>query len=703
MIFLLADTLTRALAKLTNQEQKRVKLTCFQLQVDPTGHGLQKHRIDHGKDPNFWSARVSRDLRLILHQTGSSLLACYAGHHDDAYAWAQRRRLETHPRTGAAQLVEVREAVEEANPRTVAENEETPPRSADSAPGVPIFRGESDERLLSFGVPEDWLPDVKAVVDEDALLALADRLPAEAAEALLSLAVGEEPEVTPATEPATPEEALAHPDARRRFHLIENDAELERALEAPADGWAVFLHPSQRRIVDATPAGPTRVAGSAGTGKTVVALHRAARVLAQRPEARVLLTTFDPVLARQLRRKMSLLLDEDARKRLVVRSLDDFALDHHEAAVGSVTVATRGMVRRAVEDAHAGAAHAFPWLSPELLESEWRDVVDAWQIESLEAYRELKRVGQRTRLGEKQREAVWTCLEAARRQLAAAGLSTMPRVYAALAGEEDRAGITHAVVDEAQDIGVAQLRYLAGLTKSEKQSSDAPDALFFAGDLNQRIFQAPFSWKQLGVDVRGRSRTLKLNYRTSHQIRRVSDRLLDPTAADVDGNEADSRGTTSAFSGPPPEVRAFDDAAAESQAAGAWIAERLAEGVPAEEIAVFTRTEGLLTRAEAAVRGAGATPAVLDGRADRPAGRVAIGPMHRAKGLEFRAVAVIACDRDVLPLSSRLLATPDPARWQDVLDAERHLLYVACTRARERLLVTAVSPASELLDELGGS
>ena len=691
MIFLLADTLTKALTKLTNAEQKRVKLTCFDLQQDPTGHGLRKHRIAHAKDPGFWSARVSRDLRLILHQTGKSLLACYVGHHDDAYAWAGRRRLETHPRTGAAQLVEVRETVAE-DPRTADQNPPEAPRSADR----PIFRGETDERLLSFGVPEGWLADVKAVADEDALLTLADRLPAEAGEALLQLAVGEEPEPPAPTRPADTAEALAHPDARRRFHLIANDEELRRALDAPADGWAVFLHPSQRRLVDATPAGPTRVAGSAGTGKTVVALHRAARILTQRPDARVLLTTFDPVLARQLRRKVGLLLGEEQKARLSVKSLDDFALDHHEAAIGRVSVATRGMVRRAVEDAHAAHGAHLPWLSPELLEAEWRDVVDAWQLGSLDAYRGVKRVGQRTRLGEKQREAVWACLEAARKQLDAAGLTTMPRVYAALAGEADPAGVTHAVVDEAQDVGVAQLRYLSGLV------GGGGETLFFAGDLNQRIFQAPFSWRQLGVDVRGRSRTLKLNHRTSHQIRAVADRLLDPLAADVDGNEADGRGTTSAFSGPPPEVLTFADAEAEAAAAGAWIAARLAEGVPPEEVAVFTRTGGMLGRAEAAVCSAGAGAAVLDGRADRPAGRVAVGPMHRAKGLEFRAVAVLACDRDALPLASRLLATPDPAQWQGVLDAERHLLYVACTRARERLLVTAVEPVSELLDELAG-
>ena len=116
MNFLIADTFTSSFNRLSGLDQKAVKASVFDLQMDPSGNGLQLHRIDKSKDLNFWSARVNRDIRLIVHKTGESLLVAYVGHHDDAYAWAERRRIEAHPRTGAVQIVEVRERVEEVVP-----------------------------------------------------------------------------------------------------------------------------------------------------------------------------------------------------------------------------------------------------------------------------------------------------------------------------------------------------------------------------------------------------------------------------------------------------------------------------------------------------------------------------------------------------------------------------------------------------------
>src|ERR1019366_3498823 len=134
-----------------------------------------------------------------------------------------------------------------------------------------------------------------------------------------------------------------------------------------------------------------------------------------------------------------------------------------------------------------------------------------------------------------------------------------------------------AVVDEAQDISVAHLRFFAAL------GADKPDALFFAGDLGQRIFQQPFSWKSMGVDIRGRSRNLRVNYRTSHQIRQQADRLLGPEVADVDGNSEDRSDTISVFNGPSPVIRVFPDNASEAAAVGAWLADQSKAGFLAHE------------------------------------------------------------------------------------------------------------------------
>lgn len=155
MEFRIADTFTDSLLKLNDSEQKAVKTTAFDLQVNAASPGMQFHKLDKPRDKNFWSIRVSKDIRLIVHRTDTSLLLCYVGHHDDAYRWAERRKMQTHPKTGAAQLVEVRETVQEVVvPKYVEVEQPAPPKPA-------LFAAIDDESLLSYGVPSEWLDDVR--------------------------------------------------------------------------------------------------------------------------------------------------------------------------------------------------------------------------------------------------------------------------------------------------------------------------------------------------------------------------------------------------------------------------------------------------------------------------------------------------------------------------------------------------------------
>jgi mRNA-degrading endonuclease RelE of RelBE toxin-antitoxin system len=255
MTTILADSFTASLARLTNDEQKQAKLTAFDLQVNPDQPGLQFHRIDKSKDPNFWSLRVSRDLRVIVHKTGDSVMLVYVGHHDDAYHWAERRRIEAHPRTGALQIVEVRERVEQIVEQIPAQA--SLPLDTPVEPPRQIFAALSSDDLLSVGVPTDWLSDVVGA-SEDRFFSLIDHLPRDASEALLEYAATG-PLVSA---PAPVADALTHPDTLRRFRVLEGAEELRAALDAPFEKWAVFLHPSQRSIVDRTFSGPARVAGS---------------------------------------------------------------------------------------------------------------------------------------------------------------------------------------------------------------------------------------------------------------------------------------------------------------------------------------------------------------------------------------------------------------------------------------------------------
>lgn len=685
--FLIADSFTDSLARLTGDEQKAVKTTVFDLQVDPSRPGLSYHRVDRAKDKNFWSVRVNSDIRIIVHRTSGSLLLCYVDHHDDAYEWAERRKLEAHPRTGAAQIVEIRETVEEiVVPIYVQEERPLPP-------GPSLLADCSDDELLGYGVPAEWIDDVRAA-DEERLLALAERLPAEAAEAVLELATGGTPRVA---DPTT-DDPFEHPDAQRRFRMLENVEELERALDYPWDRWMVFLHPDQRQWVEHDFNGPARVSGSAGTGKTIVALHRAVHLAREHPEARVLLATFTGTLAKALRAQLRRLTGNEPRimERIEVEALDDLALRLHRRLLGPVTLATAEKVTEALVDAGTRAEDT-PF-GPRFLRDEWEQVVDAWQVRSLDGYREISRVGRRTRLASSHRESLWPVFERVRKILEEQGLKTLSEVFSALAEtftlHEARAPYDFAIVDEAQDLSVPQLRFFAAL------GGDRPNALFFAGDLGQRIFQAPFSWKALGVDVRGRSRTLRVNYRTSHQIRTHADRLLGPEVSDIDGIREDRTDTVSLFNGPRPRIELHGDEEEEIDAVAEWVAARADEGAASETIGVFVRSEKELPRAEAAVQRAGLEVGLLDEKVSVPAGHVSVGTMHLAKGLEFGVVAVMACDDEVIPLQERIESIGDEADLQEVYDTERHLLYVACTRARDHLLVTAVDPGSEFLEDL---
>ncbi len=688
MEFRIADTFIDSLARLTGQEQKAVKTTAFDLQMNPAHPGMQLHKLDRARDANFRSVRVSRDLRLIVHQTKASVLLCYVGHHDNAYRWAERRKLETHPKTGAAQLVEIRETVKEIRiPTYVVEARPTPPKP-------PLFADVPEDDLLSFGVPVEWLDDVRQA-DEDTVLDLADHLPAEAAEALLELATGGTPQVAlPIAPDADPFE---HPDAQRRFRVMQDLEELKLALDYPWEKWTIFLHPDQQQIVEGDYSGPTRVSGSAGTGKTIVALHRAVYLARTHPDARVLLTTFSDALANALRTKLRRLISNEPRlgERVEVHALNAIGRRLYGLTFGHPQIATREEISTLLADAAEEVdEHRFSQL---FLITEWEQVVDAWQLQSWEAYRDVLRLGRKTRLPESRRLVLWSIFERVRSRMRSRALITYSEMFSQLASqfqEGRRSPFDFVVVDEAQDIGVSQLRFLAALT------TDRPNAMFFAGDLGQRIFQQPFSWKALGVDIRGRSRTLRINYRTSHQIRTQADRLLGHELSDVDGITEKRGGTISVFNGPKPGILVFDTQEEESEAVSQWLSDRMSEGMEPHEIGVFVRSVAELARARAAIEVAGLPCKTLDEDVETTTGNISLCTMHLAKGLEFRAVVVMACDDEVIPLQARIETVADDSDLEEVYNTERHLLYVACTRARDHLLVTGVDPASEFLDDL---
>lgn len=686
MEFRISDTFTASLARLTNEEQKQVKMTVFDLQLNPANPGMQFHRIDKSKDSNFWSVRAGSDIRVIVHKTKSSFLVCYADHHDKAYDWAERRKIESHPKTGAAQIVEVRELVKEIVVPRYVEQVTQPKQEL-------LFADVADSDLLNFGVPPEWINDVKAAT-EDSLFELAKHLPQEASEALLELATGGNP-VKP--EVAVPVAPFEHPDAKRRFSLISTPEELQKALDAPWDKWTVFLHPDQRKLVEQDFSGPFRVSGSAGTGKTIVALHRAYHLLRSSSESRVLLTTFSDTLANALSVRLKKLLVSTPLigDRIDVYAFDDVAKKLYSRLKDKKIIAPVGHLEKLIE------SHRLTYpdlkIATAYLVSEWRDVVDAWEIKTWDEYRDAKRLGRRKRLSEPQRKMIWDLFSAVRLDFEKENMITLDEAFNELShklNDFKNLPYSNVVIDEAQDVGVCQLRLLAALGGSGR------NGLFFAGDLGQRIFQQPFSWKALGVEIRGRSKTLKVNYRTSHQIRTSADSLLPSEISDVDHNAEKRSSTISVFDGVAPTITAASSKDDEISLVASKLTEQIGKGVRPEEVGIFVRSDLEIYRAESVVRKAGLESHKLTSQMNTQYGKVSIGTMHLAKGLEFKSVFVMACDDEIIPNQLRLENAADESDLEEIYQTERHLLCVACTRARDFLMVSGANPVSEFLDDL---
>ncbi len=690
MNFIVASTFRQSLSKLTTEEQRIVKQSVFDFEVNPKQPSFQFHRLEKGKDKDFWTARVNDDIRMVIHHQRNDMVFCYVDHHDAAYAWAQKRRLEIHPQTGAAQLVEILERQEHVVRRVHKDVVEEPA----------VLGKYEASYLLALGVPAEWV-DAARVAGETALLELCAHLPQEAAERLLDLAAGR-PVPTPKAAPvgASP---FAHPDAQRGFRVMDSVAELRQALETPWEQWIVYLHPIQRAVATREFKGAARVSGSAGTGKTVVAIHRAVHLAKINPKARVLLTSYSRTLAARLGQQTDMLigLEPKVRSRIETSNVHKLARDVWIAKTGKKRVrAIDSAQLHELIDRVASMAKGDAF-STAFLRAEWDAVVDPLGIESWEVYKKTSRAGRATPLGAKQRQTIWRIFEAVQVAMRDQGLVTWNQLCHEAATFLDQAGANHrfehVVVDECQDFGPAELRFVRALVKP------SPNDLFFCGDIGQRIYKGKFSWSSQGIDVRGRTTRLTVNYRTTEQIRRFADAFMPAEIIDSDGGD-EKRDAVSLLSGPIPQIDAFASPGKEVAAIAGWIKSLIAEGFKPRDIAIFARTDALLRdRAARALSQAGVAAHPLDDDEPPSSQAAATGTMHRAKGLEFKAVAVIGCDVGVLPLKAAMKDLVDDADRDAFVEQERQLLYVACTRARERLLITSAGEPCVFLADAPGS
>ena len=379
------------------------------------------------KDPGFWSARVNLDLRIILHRAGENVVLCYVDSHDDAYLWAERRRLETHSTTGAAQLVELREVVQEVVVSVYVEAEQqAPPKPL---PFARILRRATAGLWRAGGVAR------RRQGRHRGQRAGPSRPPAGGGGGgSAGVSRGRDPAAVPyctcGWRPIQPPRRHAPVPHHEQHRGNWQPPSSTRGRGGPSSCTRTSRG-SWKGTTTARPGCP----GSAGTGKTVVALHRTAHLaIRSNPDARVLLTTFSDTLANQLRTKVGLLMNNEpeAFDRLKVQSLDAVGLSLYQAKFGAPELAERETVEELLKEAAVAEGTNFALT---FLMSEWERVIDAWQLEAWDDYRDVRRIGRYRRLSEAQREALWPVFEQVRAGLLDRGLITWAEMFGRLTGE----------------------------------------------------------------------------------------------------------------------------------------------------------------------------------------------------------------------------------------------------------------------------
>lgn len=618
--------------------------------------------------------------------------------HDDAYDWITRNVFRINAATGGIEVVDM-VRVEEV----VAE--------AAGQPAAPaMFAAFSDRTLTELGIAPDALPLVRTVTSVDQLLSLAGLLPLAQGDVLIKLSEGMTPEQVWAelTGPGPRETidvddfetALERDATTARFVAVEGPDELLELFSKSFAAWRVFLHPTQRRIAyRPSYSGPVRVTGGAGTGKTVVALHRA-KALADSLDADqpILFTTFTKNLAAVIGANLEILGGKQLRSRITVSNVDRIAVQIVRDAEGAMPrVLMPAEQRKAWQEAVADSDCEF---DADFVQREWEQVVLAQAISNRDDYLRAARPGRGGRLDRRQRMALWTAVEAFGALQLASGKRTFLQLALEAAGYAQARSVkpyAAVIVDEAQDLHPAQWRMLRAL------AAEGPNDMFIVGDAYQRIYGNRTTLSKVGINIVGRSYRLRVNYRTTQQILGWSVALLHGVEADDLDGQADSlSGYHSLLRGGAPTFTPCASSAAESAFLVSWVKQLVAEEFLPEQIAIAGRTTATCEAVVNALRGAGIAAALLDGDGEHADDHVAVGTMHRMKGLEFRAVAVADCSRGSVPLPAAIVPeNVDPKEHARSLEIERSLLFVACTRAREVLSISWSGQPSSFVTDTG--
>ena len=707
----------KAFGKLPNKARSKVAAFIAKFRHNPRSPGLNYERIEGGKDPMIRSLRVDQDVRCIVRapDKGNTYVLLWIDKHDDAYQWARQRSCHVNRVSGALHVVDV-EAAEAAlceattNPHSVEAAAETRQPLPQTIPNA-LFAACDDEQLMLVGVPEVLLPAVRAVSNEEALVRLIEWLPQACVDGLILLAEGRtiadvvselERQRPAGVDPEDVATALEVPDSKAEFLVITDDDELEAMLSAPLEQWRVFLHPSQRRLVERDWNGPVRVLGGAGTGKTVVAMHRARwlakQLINQGSTGRILFTTFTRNLSIDIRSNLTKICSSEELQRIEVVNLDRWVMNFLKTQGLQVRIFDQES-RRAAWSLAMDLADTSLGLDQRFYEEEWRDVVLAIGCRSRDDYLKARRVGRGTRLSRKQRVQIWPVFDALRAELRQRGLwepEEAKQAAADLLHESGRSALfSSVVVDEAQDLDTASFELIRTLS-----GEPHPNDLFIVGDPHQRIYGKPVVMGRCGIEIRGRSRKLRINYRTTEETRVWATAVLNGLDFDdLDGGTDSASDYRSLLHGDEPLIKKCEDLAEEERFLVALLHQIKEERGSLASTCITARTKSAITNLEQFLESKDIQSRVIEAdEADDPSDpSVRLATMHRVKGLEFDQVLIPGLDSDQMPLKSALGCRPDQVSRELFEQQERSLLHVAATRAKKRVVVTYSNYPSPLI------
>jgi mRNA-degrading endonuclease RelE of RelBE toxin-antitoxin system len=698
----IASDFFTSFSKVPRKQQAKVLDFINKFRNDPMHPGINYEQIARAKDPNMRSVRIDQAYRGIVlkPETGNVYVLLWVDHHDQAYRWAENKTYQIHPETGSLQVIEVEEV---ALPQGKASEPEAVGEKG-------LFDDVRDKHLLKLGVPEQQLTLVRKLKDESDLDRISGQLPQEAYEALFFLLCGdtleavlreiEVPEEPKAVDTNDFEAALDNPDSRRRFYVVEDDLELAAMLNAPLEKWRVFLHPSQQKLVERPWNGPVRALGGAGTGKTVAAIHRAkwlAQSIFTGENNRILFTTYTRNLAADIQDNLSKICSKDILKRIEVINLDRWVSTFlrrngydHEIDYGRRTEQLwKQAVDMAPDELH---------LDPAFYREEWERVIQPQAISSADEYMKASRVGRGTRLTRKTRKTVWSVFEEYRALMNENGLrepaDAMRDARMLIESKNETLPYRSIVVDEAQDMGFQAFRLIRHMVPEGKND------LFIVGDAHQRIYRHKVVLGQCGINIRGRGRKLKINYRTTDETRSWAVSLLKGVSIDdLDGGVDDQKGYKSLLHGAVPVVRVFSSLQEEVDYIAEYLKQTETEAGSLSGVCLVARTNNLLNQYQNALNEKGIAVYLIRRREaeDRTASSVRLATMHRVKGLEFDHVIIAGVNDGIIPFEGVEMRSSDPTVRVDSEVNERALLYVAATRAKKEVMVTAFGKASRFL------